>query len=135
MITKDIPIDKIEDEDFILFDLMLSNEEPATSDKRCAPRKQKIFQLKCKIYNSELGTFENSDALVRNFSSKGLYFETANPFQPGDPVCLLLTDQLLNKCDSEFEKGVHAQIVWCKPLDTGFYLGYGVGVKFFEPIE
>jgi Tfp pilus assembly protein PilZ len=35
---------------------------------------------------------------------------------------------------SEFEKGVHAQIVWCKPLETDFNTGYGVGVKYFEPI-
>jgi len=41
----------------------------------------------------------------------------------------------LDKCDSEFAKGVHAQIVWCKPLNTGFEPRYGVGVNYFEPIE
>ena len=34
----------------------------------------------------------------------------------------------------EFEKGVHAQIVWCKPLETDFNPEYSVGVKYFEPI-
>jgi hypothetical protein len=38
-------------------------------------------------------------------------------------------------CLSEFVKGVHAQIVWCKPLNKGFYPRYGVGVKYFEPLE
>jgi hypothetical protein len=35
---------------------------------------------------------------------------------------------------SEFEKGVRAQIVWCN-LETDFNPGYGVGVKYFEPIR
>jgi hypothetical protein len=48
------------------------------------------------------------------------FFEAENPFQPRDPLCLL-KDQLLDKCDSEFTKGVPAQIVWCKPLNMGFH--------------
>ena len=135
MITTDIPIDKIEDKDFMTFDLMIPNEEPGISDKRSEPRKQRIFQLECKIYNFESDTFENSDVHVRNYSANGLYFEAENPFQPRDPVCLLLKDQLMDNCDREFAKGVHAQIVWCQPLNKGFDPRYGVGVKYFEPIE
>jgi len=135
MITTDIPIDKIEGKDFMPVDLGITNEEPATSDKRTEPRKQIIFQLKCKIYDSELDIFKNSDALVRNFSSNGLYFEAANPFQPEDPVCLSIRDQITGKYDAEFAIGIHAQIVWCKPLNTNFDPRYGVGVKFFEPVK
>ena len=134
MTTTDIAIDKFEGKDFISFDLRLPYEEPTTSDKRTEPRKQRFFQLKCKVYNSESDTFEISDALAHNCGANGLYFETKNPFQPGDPVCLLLKDQLLDKYDSEFAKGVHAQIIWCKTLNMGIDPRYGVGVKYFEPI-
>jgi hypothetical protein len=134
MTTTNIPIDKNEDKDFMPFELRLPDEAPGTSDKRREPRKQRIVQLKCKIYNFELDTFENIDTLVHNYSANGLYFEAAIPFQPDDPVFLLLKDQLLDKCDSELAKGVHAQILWCKHLDTGFDPRYGVGVKYFEPI-
>ena len=135
MITTDIPIDKIEGKDFMPFDLRISNEEPATSDKRTEPRKLRIFQVECKVYNSESDTFEISDALVHNYGANGLYFEATNPFLPRDPVCLLKKDQLLDSYDSEFAKGVHAQIVWCKPLNIGIDRRYGVGVKYFEPFE
>ena len=135
MITTDILIDKLEGEDLMPFDLRISNEGPAPSDKRTEHRKQRIFQLKCKVYNSESDTFEISDALVHNYGANGLYFEATNPFQPRDPVCLLLKGPLLDSCDSEFAKGVHAQIAWCKPLNTGFEPRYGVGVNYFEPIE
>jgi hypothetical protein len=135
MTATDIPLDKIEGKDFMPFDPGIFNEEPATSDKRTEPRKQGIFQLKCKVYNSESDTFEISDALVHNYGASGLYFETTHPFQPHDPVCLLSKDPLVNSCESEFAKGVHAQIVWCKPLNTGFGPRFGVGVEYFEPIE
>jgi hypothetical protein len=75
-----------------------------------------------------------SDALVHNYIANGLYFEATNSIQPRDPVCLLLKDQILDGCDSEFAKGVHAQIVWCRPLNMGSESKYGVGVKYFEAI-
>ena len=135
MITTDFPINKTEGKDFMPFDLRLSNQEPATQDKRSEPRVHKVFQLKCKTYNIESDTFEISDAIVHNYGANGLYFEATNPFHLHDPICLSLKDQLLEKSDSEFAKGVHAQIVWCKPLNTGSVPRYGVGVKYFETIE
>ena len=50
-------------------------------------------------------------------------------------VYLSLTDQLLGGCNNEFANGFHAQIVWCKPLNTGSDPRFGVGVKYFEPFE
>jgi hypothetical protein len=135
MITTDIPTDKIEAKDFRPFDLSTPKEASDTLDKRSEPRKQRIFQLQCKIYNFESDTFDISDALVHNYGANGLYFEATNSFQPCDPVCLLLKDQLLDGCDREFAKGVHAQIVWCRPLNMGSESRYGVGVKYFEAIE
>ena len=135
MITTDITIDKFEAKGLMPADLRLSNIEPATQDRRSEPRKQKNFQLKCKIYNFEPDTFEISNVIVRNYGTNGLYFETRCPFQPHEPVCLFSVGQLLDTCDSEFAKGVHAQIVWCRHLNTGFDPSYGVGVKYFEPIE
>jgi hypothetical protein len=136
MITTDISIDKIDaKEDFMPLELKLSDEASATSDKRSEPRKQRIFQLQCKIYNFESDTFDISDALVHNYGSNGLYFEATNSFQPRDPVCLFLKEQFLDGCDIEFAKGVHAQIVWCKPLNSGGGPRYGVGVKYFEPTD
>ena len=75
----------------------------------------------------------NAPSLV-NRGSFSLNAKYIIPFQPGDPVCLLLKDQLLDKYDSEFAKGVHAQIIWCKTLNMGIDPRYGVGVKYFEPI-
>ena len=135
MITADISTDKIEAKDFRTFDLSIPNEAPDTLDKRSESRKQRIFQLQCKIYNFESDTFEISNALVHNYSAIGLYFEATNSFQPHEPVCLFSVGQLLDTCDSEFAKGVHAKILWCKPLKTDFDPRYGVGVKYFEPIE
>jgi hypothetical protein len=135
MITTDIAIDRIEGKGLMPADLRLSNIEPATQDRRSEPRKQRNFHLKCKIYNIESDTFEISNVIVHNYGANGLYFETRHPFQPHEPVCLFSVDQLLDACDSEFAKGVHAQIVWCKPLNTVFDPRYGVGVKYFEPIE
>ena len=135
MITTDIAIDRIEGKGLRPAAFRLSKIRPATQDKRSEPRKQKNFQLKCKIYNFESDTFEISNVIVRNYGTKGLYFETRCTFQPQELVCLFSVDQLLDACDSEFAKGVHAQIVWCKPLNTGFDPRYGVGVKYFEPIE
>ena len=135
MITEDNPIDKIEAEDFIPLDLKLSSEESATSDRRSETRDQRIYHLKCKIYNFESDTFETSGALVLNYGANGLYFESAKSFQPRDPVYLFSVGRLLDTYDSEFAEGVHAQIVWCKPLNTDFDPRYGVGVNYFEPIE
>ena len=135
MLTANIQTDKIEAMDLRPIDLSIPNEAPDTLDKRTVPRKQRIFQLQCKIYNFESDTFDISDVLVHNYGANGLYFESTNPFQPHEPVCLFLKEQLLDGCNSEFSKGVHAQIVWCKPLNSGSGPRYGVGVKYFEPIN
>ena len=135
MITTDLAIDKIEAKGLEDNDVKFSNVRAATRDKRSESRNQMIFKLKCKTYNTESDTFEISDAIAHNYSTNGLYLETNNPFQPDDPVCLSLRDQITGKYDSEFAIGVHAQIVWCKPLNTNFDPMYGVGVKFFEPVE
>ena len=135
MITTNIPKDKIEAKTTIPIDLKSSNEESPISDRRSETRKQIIFHLKCKIYNFESDTFETLDALVLNYGVNGLYFESAKSLQPGEPVCLTLVDKPPDPCDSEFAKSVHAQVVWCKPLNTDFDPGYGVGVKYFERIE
>ena len=135
MITTDIATNKIEGKDLLAFDLKLSGAEPAAQGKRSDPRYFKTFQLKCETYNTESDTFEIFDGIAQNYSANGLYFETKNPFQPRDPVYLSSQDLLLGKFDSELAIGVHAQIVWCKLLNTGFGPKYGVGVKYFEPIE
>ena len=135
MITTDLAIDRIEGNGPMPADLRLSKIEPATQDRRSELRKHGIFQLKCKTYNIESDTFEISNVIVHNYGANGLYFETRHPFQPCEPVCLYLVNQLIDTCDSEFAKGVHAQIVWCKQLNTGFDPRYGVGVNYFEPIE
>lgn len=135
MNTTDIAIDKIESKALMPATLRLSKIGPATLDRRSEPRKQKNLDLKCKIYNFESDSFEISNVIVHNYGTSGLYFETRCPFQPHEPVCLFSVGQLLDRCDSEFAKGVHAQIVWCKPLNTGFDPRYGVGVKYFEPNE
>lgn len=135
MITTDLAIDRIEGKGLMPADLRLSKIKPATQTKRSEPRKQKNFQLKCKIYNFESDTFEISNVIVRNYGTNGLYFETRCRFQPHEPVCLFSEGQLLDTCDSEFAKGVHAKIVWCKPLNMDLDPRYGVGIKHFEPIE
>lgn len=135
MTTTDIAINKIVSEDLLAFDLKLSGTVPAVQNKRTEPRYFKTFQLKCETYNTESDTFEVSNCIARNFSAKGLFFESKNPFQPRDPVCLSSKDLLLRKCYSELAIGVHAEIVWCKLLSTGFGPRYGVGIKYFEPIE
>ena len=135
MITTDLVINKIEGKDLWAFDSCLSDTDTATQDKRSELRNYRTFQLKCKTYNTESDNFEISDVIAHNYSAKGLYFETAKPFQPEDPVCLSLKDRLLGNCDSEFTNAVHAQIIWCKPLNMVFEPKYGVGVKYFEPIE
>ena len=135
MITTDLAIDRIEGNGLMPADLRLSKIEPATQDRRSELRKHRIFQLKCKTYNIESDTFEIYNVTVHNNGSNGLYFESKNSFQPCEPVCLFSANQLLDKCDSEFAKGVHAQIVWCKPLKKGFDPRCGVGVKYFEPVE
>ena len=135
MITTDLAIDRIEGNGLMPADLRLSKIEPATQDRRSELRKHRIFQLKCKTYNIESDTFEISNVIVHNYGANGIYFETKNPFQPCEPVCLSLVNQLIDICDSEFAKGVHAQVVWCNHLNTDLDPRYGVGVKYFEPIE
>jgi hypothetical protein len=135
MMRTDRPIDSIKPEGFISLDSKPSSGESAIPDRRSETRKQKIFHLKCKMYNPESDTFETADTLAINYGVNGLYFEAEKPFKPGEPVCLTLIDQPPDTCHSEFAKGVHAQIVWCKRLNTGFDPRYGVGVKYFEPIE
>jgi len=135
MTATDIAIDKVKGNGPIPAAFRLSKIRPATPDKRSEPRKQRNLNLNCKIYNFETDTFEISNVIVRNYGTAGLYFETKSPFQPHEPVCLFSVGQLLDTFDSEFAKGVQAQIVWCKPLNTGFDPRYGVGVKYFEPIE
>ncbi|MGD8208257.1 MAG: hypothetical protein PVI42_05240 [Desulfobacterales bacterium] len=135
MMRTDISIDNIRTKGFISLDSKPSSVESATPDRRCETRKQNIFHLKCKMYNPESDTFELADTLAINYGVNGLYFEAEKPFKPGEPVCLTLLDQPPDTCHSEFAKGVHAQIVWCKPLNAGSDPRYGVGVKYFEPIE
>ena len=135
MIGTDTATNKIKDQDLLAFDLRLPATEPAAQDKRSETRNYRTFKIKCKTYITELDTFEISDGIAHNCSTNGLYFETKNPFQPSDPVCLSSKDPLLSTIDSELAIGVHAQIVWCKLLNTGFDPKYGVGVKYFEPIE
>ena len=134
-ITTDLTVNKFEDTDILGFDLRLSNTELATQDKRSEPRNCRIFELRCKTYNTDSETFEISDVIVKNYSTKGLFFETKNPLQPKDPVCLSLKKRSSDKSDNEFVLGVHAQVVWCKILNTDFDPSFGVGVKYFEPIE
>lgn len=109
--------------------------DPVIQEKRSEIRKHRIFRLTYKIYNAESDTFEISDGVSHNYSATGLYFETKNPFQPHDQVCLSSEDQLLGNCLSEFANGVHAQIAWCKPLNTSYPPRYGAGVQYNEPIE
>ena len=135
MITKDLAINQIQDRGHLTFDIRLSGKEPATQDKRSESRNYKHFQLICKTYNIQTDTFEIYDGIAKNCSASGLYFETKNPLQPSDPVCLLLRDQLLDSGNGEFAKGVHAQVVWCKFLNKDINPRYGIGVKYFEPIE
>ena len=135
MISTDLAKNKIEGKDILAFDLRSSGNEPTTQDKRSEPRNYRIFQLKCETYNTESDTFEISAGIAHNYRANGLYFETQNPLQPNDPVCLSSKDRLSGKCDSELAIGVHAKVVWCKLLNTGFDPRYGVGVKYFEPIE
>ena len=135
MMRTDSPIDSIKPERFISLDSKPSSGESAIPDRRSETRKHEIFHLKCKVYHPESDTFEKADTLAINYGVNGLYFEAEKAFKPGEPVCLTLIDQPPDTCPSEFAKGVHAQIVWCKPLNTGFDPRHGVGVKFFEPIE
>lgn len=135
MITKELTVNKIEDTDLLALDLSLSNTELATQDKRSEPRNCRTFELRFKTYNTDLDTFETSNGIVKNYSTNGLFFETKNPLQPNDPVCLSLKERSSDKSDNELAIGVHARVVWCKILNTDFDPSYGVGVKYFEPIE
>jgi hypothetical protein len=135
MITTDLEVNQIAGNDLLAFDSRLSGIDSAAQDKRSEPRNSTTFQLKCETYNAESDTFEISYGIVHNYSTNGLYFETKNSFQPSEPVCLSLKDRLSGECDGELAIGVHAQVVWCKLLNTGFNHRYGIGVKYFEPIE
>ena len=117
------------------FDLRLPATGPAAQDKRSVPRYYMTFKIKCETYNAESDIFEISDGIAQNHSANGLYFESKNPFHPRNAIFLSSNDPLLGKYDRELTIGVHAQIVWCKLLKTGFDPRYGIGVKYFEPIE
>ena len=53
MMRTDSPIDSIKPEGFISLDSKPSSGESAIPDRRSKTRKQKIFHLKCKMYNPE----------------------------------------------------------------------------------
>ena len=135
MIGTDTATNKIKNQDLSAFDLRLPATRLAEQDKRSDSRNYRTFKIKCKTYNTESDIFEISDGIAKNHSASGLYFETKNPFHPSNVICLSSNDPLLGKYDRELTMGVHAQIVWCKLLNTGFDPRYGVGVKYFEPIE
>lgn len=135
MITTDLEVNQIAGNDLLAFDSRLSGIDSAAQDKRSEPRNSTTFQLKCETYNAESDTFEISYGIVHNYSTNGLFFETKNPLQPNDPVCLSLKERSSDKSDNELAIGVHARVVWCKILNTDFDPSYGVGVKYFEPIE
>jgi hypothetical protein len=118
MISTALSPNKTAENDILALNLRSTRNKSITKDRRCEHRNYGIFQLICKSYDFDSDTFDISGGVVKNYSDNGLY-----------------KDRLLGKCDSESAIGAHAQVVWCKILKPGFNPRYGVGARYFEPIE
>ncbi|MBI5895327.1 MAG: PilZ domain-containing protein [Desulfobacterales bacterium] len=61
-----------------------------------------------------------------NLSQTGMYFKSIFELHPGSQILIGIDDY--TSCRNQ----VHARVMWCKKIENGTALRYGVGVEFLQ---
>lgn len=62
-----------------------------------------------------------------NLSETGMYFKSIFELYPGSQILIGIDDY--TSCRNQ----VQARVMWCKKIENGTALRYGVGVEFLQP--
>ncbi|MBD3378927.1 MAG: hypothetical protein GF408_00475 [Candidatus Omnitrophica bacterium] len=97
-----------------------------TDDKRAFKRTRKKFTVRYSL--SEKGVPEH-EAVSKNISRGGVYFETFQQFTAGDVIVCSVTPAGSRSRDSVWQ----ARVVRCEPLSGHMIKTFGTAVEFIRP--
>jgi hypothetical protein len=82
--------------------------------------------------------YHNTDqffqAVMCNYSSEGMCFQTPDGVDPGSDIYIMMESYSPDTIHAEVYEGFFAEVRWCRPLPASELHGYRVGVKYYKTI-
>ena len=107
----------------------------AKVEKRACERNDYAADIAFSYFNK----IHSYNAETLNLGRGGMCFKSNLWLQPGVTVCIRLKKTHPNGTDSGHCEGLRsialAEVKWCSELPDARVLPYGVGVKYFEPVD
>jgi len=110
-------------------------EDTATKEKgrRASPRNQTIAAIQCQPYTSS-GAVRASDGVMCNFSSEGIYIETAYKYKPGSIILVRVVNyqsNLISSFENKQPRSISlAKVKWNHSTFHKNTTRFGMGLKY-----
>ena len=82
--------------------------------------------------------YHNTDkffpAVMCNYSSDGMCFQTLNQIGPGSNIYIMMEDYSPDAIHAELYEGYFAEVLWCCQLTEDDSPRYRVGVKYYKTV-